>query len=365
MNERGTHGFDAVEFLRYLRSRRRFVLICCCSAVLLALLVSVFLPRRYTATASILIGAPAGIDPRGATSVSPVYLESLKTFEHLASSDSLFLHALEHVGVRQKYAGRTVESLKRSVLQVNKPVSTRVIQISATLEDPAKAQALAQYIAEQTVALSRSIDSQFSGDVAKEAEVVFEKSGARLRAAEAASERAAKSVSTNALMADLDNTRQLQLRVEEDLENARADLAEVHSAQPGDKASDAPARARLANLEEQAHKLGQTIASLDAQLAIVKQRGEAVDAELEEARGSHESADKKLSEIRAAAAFRGERLDVFDPGIVPQRPSSPNVPLNLLLALMFSLLASVAFLVFRFGYEQASRATEERAWSLR
>src|SRR5260370_21992347 len=92
--ERGADGFDVVEFLEYLRARRRFVAVCCGSAVLVALAGSWLLPRRYTATASILIGPPAGMDPRAATSVSPVYLESLKTFEPVAARDSLLLLSL-------------------------------------------------------------------------------------------------------------------------------------------------------------------------------------------------------------------------------------------------------------------------------
>ena len=42
-------------------------------------------PKRYTATATILIDPPAGGDPRIATAVSTVYLESLKTYELLAT----------------------------------------------------------------------------------------------------------------------------------------------------------------------------------------------------------------------------------------------------------------------------------------
>src|SRR5665213_88352 len=156
MNE----GFDAVRFAAFVRARWLTVLICCSVAAVVAGIASLVLPKRFTATASILIGPPAGLDPRGATSVSPVYLESLKTFERIASSDSLFLRSLEHLGIRRMYAGRSIESLKRSVLVVSKPVNSRVLEIGVTLEDPRKAQALAQYIAEQTVLLNRSLDTQ-------------------------------------------------------------------------------------------------------------------------------------------------------------------------------------------------------------
>src|SRR3954469_12901436 len=111
-------GFDALEFAAYIHTRWRSILICCAAAVVLSLIGSLFLPKRYTATASLMIQPPAGLDPRAATAVSPVYLESLKTFEHVASSDTLFLKALDHLHIRGKYAGTSIESLKRSVLEI-------------------------------------------------------------------------------------------------------------------------------------------------------------------------------------------------------------------------------------------------------
>src|SRR5438132_10779125 len=104
--------FDAVEFVEYLRGKWRVFAISCGVAVTLALAVSLLLPKRYTARATVVIDAPAGNDPRAATAVSQVYLESLKTYESFASSDTLFLQALDHVNARDPDS--TVESQKRS-----------------------------------------------------------------------------------------------------------------------------------------------------------------------------------------------------------------------------------------------------------
>jgi uncharacterized protein involved in exopolysaccharide biosynthesis len=43
---------------------------------------------------------------------------------------------------------------------------------------------------------------------------------------------------------------------------------------------------------------------------------------------------------------------VIDPGIVPQRPSTPNVPLNVIVALFVALLASVVYLSLAFGFRR-------------
>ena len=78
---------DAFRYFGYLRLRWRFVAASCLTAIVVATAVSLLLPREYTATARILIESPAGADPRSAVAVSPIYLESLKTYEHFAGSD--------------------------------------------------------------------------------------------------------------------------------------------------------------------------------------------------------------------------------------------------------------------------------------
>src|SRR5258707_14589912 len=96
-------SFDALDFAWYLQRHWRKAALCCATAMALALAGSFALPTRYTATATVVI-QPAGMDPRGATAVSPVYLESLKTYELMASSDSLFLDAIDHLKLRERYA---------------------------------------------------------------------------------------------------------------------------------------------------------------------------------------------------------------------------------------------------------------------
>ena len=48
--------------------------------------------------------------------------------------------------------------------------------------------------------------------------------------------------------------------------------------------------------------------------------------------------------------YRSERLQVIDPGIVPERPSSPNIPLNVLVALFAAAVLSFLLLTLRFSY---------------
>jgi uncharacterized protein involved in exopolysaccharide biosynthesis len=75
-------------------------------------------------------------------------------------------------------------------------------------------------------------------------------------------------------------------------------------------------------------------------------------AERKDAQANLEAMESRLREIRGATGFRGERLSIVDPGIVPERPSSPNVPFNVLAALLAGLAGSVLYLTVAFGYER-------------
>src|ERR1700681_1766457 len=190
---------EGMEFAGYLWRCRALVAIACASALAVAGIVSLLLPARYTATASILIEPPGGNDPRSATAVSTVYLESLKTYERIASSDTLFEHALDDLHIHQRYPGASTETLKRRILEVSKPASTTILDISATVSDAKSAQALAQYIAERTVALDESFDRQTDEDLSKEPQRIFDAARTRREAAEQAKDQFTKATPVEAL----------------------------------------------------------------------------------------------------------------------------------------------------------------------
>jgi succinoglycan biosynthesis transport protein ExoP len=148
---------EAFRFIGYVLSRWRLVALSALTAVVLAAGVSLILPRQYTATARILIEAPAGADPRSTVAVSPIYLESLKTYEYFANSDSLFQKAANRFQLRALAGAKPIESLKKQVLRIGIVRNTRILEISATVPDARRAQSLAQYLAEETVALSTSL----------------------------------------------------------------------------------------------------------------------------------------------------------------------------------------------------------------
>src|SRR5262245_7706336 len=160
--------------------------ICCTAAIAIALAISLAMPREYTATARIVVEPPAGADLRSAMAVSPVYLESLKTYEHFASSDSVFRNAIDSLQLRTTLGAKPIESLKNRVLKVAIVRNTRILEISATLPDPRKAQALASLIAQSTVDLSRTLVSEGDQTLIRGIEQQQTQTAARLKESEEA-----------------------------------------------------------------------------------------------------------------------------------------------------------------------------------
>ena len=252
-------SFELFRYIDHLRHRWPVIAAACGAAVGFALLAGLLMPAKYQATARILIQQPPASDGRYAMAMSPVYLESLKSYELVASGDRLFLDALNHFNLAQ---GQSSEQLKRSVLKVSVPRNTRILEISVTLRDPVKAQALALYIAEQTVKLTH----EYSAAVERELLAAAQK---QLDEAEAASAKGPH-----------------------DAAQTTVDMAVEH-----------------------------------------------------------------LAEVRGSASGRVEELQVVDPGVVPSKPTSPNLPVMLVSALLVALAGSVLYLTLEFNYRLERFAT--------
>lgn len=365
--------FNAAEYVRYLGLRWRVPALAVGIAVVLTLIASLLLPRRYTATATLLIDAPAGSDPRSAGAVSPIYLESLKSYEQFALSDSLFQRAA--IRFQLVAPGGAVDSLKRRVLKVTKPRDTRILEVSTTLGDPVKAQALAQYIAEQTVDLNQSLARQSDQDVLQDATRQLDTTSRRVAAAEAAWSSEMTREPIEGLQADLESTVELLARLRRDAREADADVADLTaqvaaSAPSGDDSGSrarrelAAARARASTLDTQIRDLEARVGTDEARLGDRRGRQAPLQTERQAAHTAYEAAAARLNEVRASTGLRGERLKIVDAGIVPQRPSSPNIPLNVVAAFLLAMVGSVVYLSLAFSYRR-EREVEKLRYAYR
>jgi uncharacterized protein involved in exopolysaccharide biosynthesis len=345
-------SFDAFEYVDYLRRRWRVAAVACGVALLLSLPLSLLMPKRYTATSSIVIEPPGNTDARTAIVISPMYLESLKTYERFADSDSLFARAAEKFHLQEAGgAHRPIESLKRGVLKVSKLRDTKIMEISVTLTDPMLAQSMAQYLAEQTVVLSHGESLDADRELIDEAEKQAAVSARRLAQAQQSWTTLTVREPVEALQGELDASLELQGKLRQQLVETQGSIAEYQEGNADSQFAREQLqaeRARAAVLEKRLQDLQRSIQELGATMASRSAKREALQSEVKSAQTASDAAEMRLRELRAAAGSRGERLRVMDPGIVPQRPNSPNIPLNVAAALFLALAASMIYLSFAF-----------------
>jgi uncharacterized protein involved in exopolysaccharide biosynthesis len=347
-------AFDAFEYLEYMRRRWLVISIACGAAIVLALGVSVLLPKQYTATASIVIEPPGGSDARLTTAVSAMYLESLKTYELFAGSDSMFAQAAAKFHLRSNES-QSIESLKRRVLKVSKVRDTKILEVSVQLNDPKLAQAVAQYVAEETVRISHGESLASDHDFSDVAEKQTAEAQRHLNEVQTAWSALAVSEPVESLQSEIDADVELHSKVEEQLVNAESQVAEYEQqAQDGSFAREQlnASQARAALLAKRARELQQIIQDKTTMLATRTSKQDALGTTLKVAKQSYESVAARLAESRAMAGTHAEQLRIIDPGIVPQRPSSPNISLNVAAALFVALIVSVVYLSLAFVYNR-------------
>ena len=337
-------SFDVFEYIDFLRARWRFPAFACGLAIVVALAVGFLLSKKYTATATILIDPPAGGDPRIATAVSTVYLESLKTYELLATDDQLFVRAAERFHLREQNES-PIESLKRRVLKVDKLANTRALQVRVTLADPKRAQAVAQFIANGAVELSQQGGKEADETMIQDASKAAEAAKLRLGEAEAAWQRGAGMHSAEALRSEIADESDLKSRLEERLLDEETSLAESGHEQRDASAS----RPRAVLLQDRLRGLAHAVDVKSAALAEQTAREEDLQAVLTDARASYAAAAQRLTDLRVSGGSRSEWLRVIDPGIIPQQPSSPNAPLILIGAVAMALFGSLLYLTLSFS----------------
>ncbi len=333
-----TDAFDGRLYLEHLRRRWRLPAVALAGALAAASGINLLLPAKYTATVKLVIEPPAGGDPRAATVLSPIYLESLRSYEYFAFSDELFARAAAKFNLRADAGAHPIEKVKREVLRVAIPRNTRVMEIAATFPNAAKAHDLALYIAQETVNLSRSADRARDDELTAAAKSELASLARRLKDVESAyhAERS-RNPTVDALRAELGRIRQMQTDL------SRTALTAELWDRDGDQARAEKAKQRGAELEHRA-------ASLETALAARSGAIEAAEAELNSARTAYEQS-AQIRDVAGMAGFRGERIGIIDPGVVPERPSSPNVVLNVMVAAALGLIFSWLYLTLEYGLQ--------------
>lgn len=345
-------------YISYIRASWRFATVSFAVALGLATLFSLVTQREYTAMARIIIEPPAGADPRGATAVSPVYLESLKTYEQLAASDSLFQRAAGRFQLASLTGARAIESLKKRVLRVGLIRNTRILEISATLPDPRRAQELAQYLAEETVSMNRALAIHNGEELVAQVEKQTADARARLDREESDWAALTRSEPVEDLRSAISETADLRAKLREQAANTRLEIVDTAERQKQASSAEAEelhkeesnARARLGEIQNRISAWDQQIGRDEATLAQRQARRDELEARRKADQTAVYALESRLRDTRSEESYRGERLSVIDPGVVPERPSSPNIQLILIAAALLGLLFPGVYLAFSLNF---------------
>jgi len=125
------------------------------------------------------------------------------------------------------------------------------------------------------------------------------------------------------------------------------------------------AQARAALLEKHIDELSREIQDKSMLLARRNAARDALKAEMAVAQSVYEADTARVREIQAAAGSHAEQLRVIDPGIVPQRPSSPNLLLNAVAAFLFALMAALVYVSSAFAYRRRRTGYQPAARGMR
>jgi uncharacterized protein involved in exopolysaccharide biosynthesis len=250
--------------------------------------------------------------------------------------------------------------LKKGVLKVGLVRNTRILEIAATLPDARKSQALAQYVAEQTVAQNRSLLAQSGEDLVTGVEKQAAEARARVDRAEEQWSRLLVNEPVDSVQSAVVEAGALRGKLAEQIASARLEIADAADRERQSSPSEADllrkeqsnARTRLDQLQREVDSLDRQIAEKEKLLAQRLARRDQLEDERKSYQAALTAVETRLRDTRNDLSYRGERLTVIDTGVIPERPSSPNLPLNIAVAALLGLLFPLFYLALALNFEQ-------------
>jgi uncharacterized protein involved in exopolysaccharide biosynthesis len=210
------------------------------------------------------------------------------------------------------------------------------------------------------VDLSRSLETEGDRDLLAGIGQQEREMRASLDALEAARARLLAEEPVADLQSAMDSAAEMRATLQQQILNTQLEIADAaERRKTGGSAEQSDAARESANAAARLEEMRKQLAMLDAQsrereklLAARMTRRDKLEADRQAAETALAGIETRLREARAEAGYRGERLRVIDPGVVPERPSSPNVPLNVLAALLLGLVLPILYLTLELNYQE-------------
>jgi polysaccharide biosynthesis transport protein len=174
--------------------------------------------------------------------------------------------------------------------------------------------------------------------------------------------RAAAAEPLLGLEAAVEQAAELRSKIDEQAQSVELEIADLTeraktAADEGQwRKQESNARARLAQMRKQIQDLERQGAEREKLLATRQAHRDQLDAERKAGQAALAAMETRLRDARGETGFRGERLKIIDPGIVPERPSSPNLPLNVAAALLAGLVLPILYLTLEMSFQERRAA---------
>ncbi len=339
-----TETWEVRSSLRHLGGRWKTLLAIPAIAVAVALLISLALPRKYDATTTLLV-QPGVSDPRFPPAMNQIYLEYLRSYEHVLQGDELLARVIQEF-----HLDLTVDSFRNHVLDVQMVKYSKLLIVRVRWEDPQKAHQMALFLAKEAARATEGLRDSASDRSARQAQAEMQRAQTRLEEASARLLDFKLKNREEELGRTVQGEMETKLEYEKELAASQILIPEleVRAATPTGQAQDAA----LSLAGEKARQAAVRKALADVQASLFRhapeqRKAKAGGAVLERsylsAQEALNQATARGNEARGGAAARSEQLQIADPGIVPQRPSSPHYLFNALLALALGFFAAVIY----------------------
>ena len=319
---------------------------------------------QYTATARMVIDPPAGADLRSAMAVSPIYLESLKTYEHFADSDSLFQKAVQQFGLARRLH-RIAQAARAAGADGAQHAHPGDLGHVAGCRR--RRRRWPKFLAESTVEMNRASVSESDQELLRGIEQQARELRARLQETDATWAKAVAAEPLLGLQSAMEQAAELRVQdrgagAERGTGDRRSRRArqDAPPTPPNWRKQESNARARLAEMRKQLQDVDRQGAEREKLLATRQAHRDQLDAERKAGQAALAAMEARLRDARGETGFRGERLKIIDPGIVPERPSSPNLPLNVAAALLAGLVLPILYLTLEMSFQEARRADAQQ-----
>ena len=374
-------------YLRHLRERWKTVAAVAAVAGAVALLVSLALPNKYDATVTLLI-QPGASDPRYPPPLNQVYLEYLRSYEYVVQGDELLARVLKEFQLGGEPYGYTVDSFRRRVLDVRLFKNSKLLAVRVRFGDPQKAHQIALFLAREAMKASEALKDADTDRSVRQIGRDLEQARTRLAQAESEVEAFRRQAREDELFRTIQVEMESKSEYQRQLGSLRVRVPELEArvAALRGQLKETPdklemeqqvrglldeavadlegARAKHKAVERALADLAAPLARHQAELLHIQTREQEVQRNYQAARDAFTMLSGRANEARMSAASRSEQLQIADPGIVPERPATPHILFNVLLALSLGALAALAYETWAWNWEQevfSERAVSPRA----